>query len=352
MLDDSTPVCWGRYIKDVYDLHDEGEPGRNPVAVTGFEGRPKTLLAGENHVCMPTDTQDLWCWGLNRHGQLGVGYVSELMPPTVVADLSSQVVSAACGGAFSCAHTVGGELWCWGADYHGQLGQHHTWQTLPTLVSVLPTAVRSVAAGWAHTCIIDIANDVWCWGFNYAGQVGVELDWDALVPVKVPLPAGEPLEVVGGALHTCARMSNGPLLCWGDNSSGQLGDGQVLQDPIGRATPEPVIGVTAPEAVALGMRHTCALEDGAVWCWGGNEEGQLGNGLLSTDSSDVVSVPTRVEGLPEQVAALAAGRDHTCAATADGVWCWGLNDNGQASPQSREKFVVTPTRVPLAGPKQ
>lgn len=129
--------------------------------------------------------------------------------------------------------------------------------------------------------------------------------------------------LVPGGYHTCAFRSNGSIWCWGGNNKGQLGLGNTTA----RSTPQPLTtlasGVTA---LAAGELHTCALKtDGSVWCWGENEFGQLGDGTLTQRNA-----PTAVDALSSDVTALAAGYKFTCALKTDGsAWCWGLNSSGQ-----------------------
>ena len=144
-----------------------------------------------------------------------------------------------------------------------------------------------------------------------------------------PLPGAPETDVLGpamagGALHTCARLEDGGVACWGQNSSGQLGDG-TFQD---RLTPVRVLGVTDAVEVAAGTEHSCARHaDGTVSCWGWGHVGQLGDGLLEHEW--MRNAPHRIPGLSD-VIGLSAMYDHTCAVHRDGgVSCWGNNYHGE-----------------------
>jgi alpha-tubulin suppressor-like RCC1 family protein len=125
-----------------------------------------------------------------------------------------------------------------------------------------------------------------------------------------------------GERHTCAVTSLGSVFCWGNNENGQLGDGTMVNSSI----PVAVKGLRDAVAVRAGWKHTCALTaGGAVKCWGYNRNGELGNGQTA-DSS----LPVDVTGLSSGAAAIGMGDDHTCAIMASGgVKCWGYNDYGQ-----------------------
>ena len=142
------------------------------------------------------------------------------------------------------------------------------------------------------------------------------------------------VQITAGASHTCARLADGSLRCWGYNDHGQLGNG----DTTDRLNPTPVTGVTAAVDVATGGSHTCAVtRDGAALCWGANGGGSVGDGTF-----DDRPTPARVLALP-RVAKLACG-GHCCARDAAGaVWCWGTNQNGQLGDGTRTtRAVATP----------
>jgi alpha-tubulin suppressor-like RCC1 family protein len=124
-----------------------------------------------------------------------------------------------------------------------------------------------------------------------------------------------------GGEHTCS-LSAGRVYCWGKNDKGQLGDGTTEN----RFEPVALVGIADPVVgLSCGVEHCCGLTDrGAVWCWGANDVGQLGNALIS-----VSSAPALVTDLMD-VAELGAGDRHSCARTSAGtLYCWGANGFGQ-----------------------
>src|SRR6266702_2867509 len=176
-----------------------------------------------------------------------------------------------------------------------------------------------VSAGGGNSCALMGDQTVWCWGQNTSGQLGDGTIKDAMVPVQVTgLPPA--LDVAPGHDHTCAIDTTNQVWCWGSNAFGELGNGTTNDS----STPKLVKGLTGVVSVAAGYFHACALlSTGRVWCWGDNGNGELGDG--TTTASDV-PVPTPLEA----ATAIAAGAADTCAITSGGdLQCWGNNSVGQ-----------------------
>ena len=180
-----------------------------------------------------------------------------------------------------------------------------------------------LAAGDDHTCARKTDGTLWCWGSNTDGQLGDGNIGAKASPVQVGALGTLVAEVAAGVGHTCARKTDGTLWCWGQNFQGQLGDGDIVD----KASPVQVSALgTLVAEIAAGRLHTCARKtDGTLWCWGSNIDGQLGDGTAGNKPS-----PVQVGALGTLVAEVAAGVGHTCARKTDGtLWCWGLNFQGQ-----------------------
>jgi uncharacterized repeat protein (TIGR01451 family) len=315
--------CWGR--------NDSGQLGNatttdslTPVDVNGLTSGVIAISAGHFHTCARLSGGSIKCWGNNSYGQLGDGTKANRLTPVDVNGLSSGVVLIVAGEWHTCALASGGSAKCWGNNGSGRLGDGTTIDRLtPVSVSGLASGVMAISAGYSHTCAVTNTGGAKCWGLNYSGQLGDGTTTDRLTPVSAAGLSNGLSFITAGGSHTCALTSAGREICWGDNSSGQLGDGTTIN----RITPTEVSSLLGSVvATVAGAEHTCALTaSNGVKCWGGNRHGQLGNDFLAYRVA-----PVDVAGLVSGVTRLTAGRLHTCAATSlDGAKCWGWNNEGQ-----------------------
>ena len=290
----------------------------------------KAISVGEAHTCALTIKGGVKCWGLNRTGRLGDGTLTTRLTPVDVAGLTVGMLAISVGEDHSCALSAGGGVKCWGYNGFGQLGDN-TAVDRPTPVDVtgLTSGVQAVDAGDNHTCALTYAGSVKCWGDNFTGQLGDGGTTDSLVPVEVLGLAGPMRAITSGDAHSCALNFDGGVQCWGDNVYGQLGNGTSE----GGTLPVDVTGLSSGvQSINAGEHHTCALTfEGSVKCWGRNSHGQLGIGSLENGL-----IPADVAGLAGGVQAVNGGEYHTCALTNTGaVRCWGNNNYGQLGDGSR-----------------
>ncbi|CAK0780287.1 exported hypothetical protein [Gammaproteobacteria bacterium] len=236
------------------------------------------------------------------------------------------------------SHTVAlrndGTVVAYGDDSSGQLGLGRVLQSSFPLQTNGVLDVSQVSAGYYHTVALKTDGTVWSWGYNAGGQLGDGSTTNSAVPVSVKnlidvvaISAGgyetyrEDTQIVLGSSHTVALKTDSTVWAWGDNDSGQLGDGTTTNSLI----PVLVKNLTKVAALSAGGYHTVALKtDGTVWAWGRNGSGQLGDGTANGSS-----IPILVKNLTK-VAAISAGGYHTVALKTDGtVWAWGSNGYGQ-----------------------
>jgi alpha-tubulin suppressor-like RCC1 family protein len=242
----------------------------------------------------------------------------------VVDDLFRGGVITA-GTAHTCATTAGGDIYCWGSNTEGQLGLTGPEpRNSPTKVTWPEELEAStVSAGGSHTCIIDKPTQkVYCWGDNRSGQVGDEALDSQVSGVRLTSISAidEPTAVSAGKAHTCAIDGAGEAFCWGDNAKGQLGSSAA-----GGATPTLVDSERTFDSIDAGAGHTCGAS-GKAYCWGENTSGQLGTGDNQSTSTPVDSDFNKV------VASISAGETVTCARSitpSDEIHCWG---NGVLTP--------------------
>lgn len=244
-------------------------------------------------------------------------------------------VSVACGGAHVCAATSTGKVVCWGYGGRGQLGNGMaTGFTKGPVVAANISGATKVAAGGEHTCAL-AGGVVYCFGQDEYGQIGdgaSGIGVDRPTPVAVALPEEATAIVAGGphfgSGHSCALLASGAVWCWGANVGGQIGNGE---SGFGALVSKPFhvskLGGVAV-ALAAGGNHTCALQSGGdVFCWGYDDSGQIGDGNAGPNVK--VPSPVKVIGLPDKAIAIAAGDGQSCAILADGeAWCWGQGGFG------------------------
>lgn len=271
--------CWGR--DNYWQLGDSGTSSRDvPGQVSGLTGGVSALAAGGGQACAVVGA-GLHCWGSDSAGQVGdASPVSTRPVPQNVVGMSTNALAVSAGGAFTCALTTSGAAKCFGANDNGELGNgSFDDANQPVDVAGLSANVTAIAAGDDHACAV-VSGAVKCWGSNTKGEVGDGTYTVRATPVSVTGLASGVTMVAAGGTHSCALLSSGSVKCWGYNNRGQLGDGTIITRP----TPVDVVGLMGPaSAVSVGEDHSCALlTSGRVMCWGDNSDGQCGD---STDLS-------------------------------------------------------------------
>jgi len=228
------------------------------------------------------------------------------------------------------------------------------WSSLSSLCGA-PLSAAYVVPGHSHTCARTTDGALFCWGDNRHGQLGTGDTVAHAAPTRVPisggaariyLPTGDGEYTSETGAFTCVQTAAGALLCWGDNTYGQLGTGD-LKARSSADTSSPAL--TDAQSVFAGETFACATtKKGALECWGDNRYGELGVGDTSARSKPT-AVPPGTLGLTAGgagVTAMSAGGDHACAIAAGGVWCWGDNTYGELGTSSASSKVTTsPTAV-------
>jgi alpha-tubulin suppressor-like RCC1 family protein len=312
----------------------------NAVAVRGLSGVSAVATAGDHNLAL-RDDGTVWAWGYNVYGQLGDGTTTKRNAPVQVSGLNS-VIAVAAGDEHSLALKGDGTVWAWGANgSEGRLGDG-TSINRPSPVQVTGlTDVKAIGAGFRHSLAIKNDGTVRAWGWNGYGQLGDgTLDNSRRTPVQT-VGLGGVAAVAGGYGHTIALLDDGSVWSWGRNINGQLGNGTTTD----RATPAPIGGLVGVVDIAAGDYHNLAvLVDGTVRAWGLNSSGQLGDGTLTQRAT-----PGAVSGLAE-VADLAAGLAQSLAAKTDGTaWAWGDNRFGKLGDGTTVERRPAPVRVSGAG---
>jgi alpha-tubulin suppressor-like RCC1 family protein len=334
------------------------------------------VAAGTAHACAVVATDpamnngQAFCWGGNAYGDLGVGSIGtalsrptqpvSLTNVTSVSSFANTSAMAAIGGHTCARHLDAGgvaKFSCWGRNENGQLGTGNKTHSIQPKGITLAAGAEpiQVIAGGRHTCAITNIGHVQCWGANGQGQLGnnsTTANFETPQIVKgtnVPTPLNA-IQIALGTVHTCARVMDGSVYCWGENERGQVG--------IGTSTDKEYypkkLNLTGITQLSSGQDFTCGLLNTALFCWGDNSDKQLsGNvdGFFSGPTS--FPNPSSVQSLPLTLGAsgvvpapdLFGG--HSCFVVPDGkLVCRGLNDRGQLGIGSTMN-ASTPTEVTI-----
>lgn len=318
-----TLQCWGSNSSG--QLGDGTTVSRSkPQPVTGLYPGVSKVSIGDRHTCALLLSGGVKCWGGNSRGQLGDGTTVDATTPIAVSGLSTGVVSISSGDNHTCALLDTGGVKCWGANNAGNLGNTTTsdHEATPAYVSGLVTGATSIATGWEHSCAVLGTGKAKCWGYDAYGQLGDGTNTYIISSPANVLNLTNIREIEAGAYHTCALLNTGAVYCWGTNGQGQLGDGSQTDRNVPTAIPSLSTGVLE---VSAGLAHSCAnLALGGTYCWGSNMYGQIGDGTTTSRLS-----PTVVSGFSNDVTSVSAGGYQTCVALKSGsIKCSGWNYQG------------------------
>jgi alpha-tubulin suppressor-like RCC1 family protein len=325
------------------------EPAAAALAAAATPLAFRQVSAGASHSCGVTADDRAYCWGFNFTGQLGIGTMTgpercgdwpcSTRPVAVFGGLRFREVSA--GATYTCGVTTDDRAFCWGYNAEGQLGDGTTATSLTPVALAFGRRLRQVRAGSNHTCGINPFDVAFCWGANFVGQLGDGTTTQRLTPVRV-VGGLRWHEVSAGAGYTCGVTTDDRAYCWGNNGNGQLGDGTRT----GRIRPAAVTGGLLFRQIDAGTAHTCAVSaaDYRAYCWGYDGFGQLGDGTAGVNARPR---PTAVAGT-RRFDHVSAGDVHTCGVTRAGRgFCWGRNDQGQLGDGTTAQRV-TPVPIGLA----
>ena len=289
----------------------------NPDYDFSSTGEIVQVVAGDSHSAAVTKDGDLYMWGKNDYGQLGVYSNANSKIPIKVNNSSStlpakSVKYVALGSNHSVAITKDGSLYMWGYNTYGQLGDGTTTNKYVP-VKVMDN-VASVSLGSSHSAAITKDGSLYMWGDNTYGQLGNGTSSNKSKPAKI---MDNVVSVSLGGNHSAAITKDSNLYMWGRNISGQLGDDTTDN----KTRPHRV--ASNVQSVKLGYNHTTVIsKDGGLYTWGDNDYGQLGNGTTTKSSNSIK--------IMNDVVNCAGGYNHTIALKKDGtVYTWGYNNYGQ-----------------------
>ena len=301
-------------------------PNTGPAAL-----RFAQLSSYGTHTCGVTVDSRAYCWGNNGWGQLGLpgGASQSSVPVAVSAALAFRQVST--GADHTCGVTTDNRAYCWGHNDWRQFASATPAASAAPVAVAPEMSFASVSAGTGFTCGVTTAGAAYCWGASGLGQLGngEKISYGNTFSVTpVAVATSLPLRAIDASLSfACALGANNQAICWGSNG-GRLGNGNTTD------TSTPVIAGNGMSfsSIATGNGFSCGVAtDAALWCWGSNSSGQLG-----VAAPAVATSPVRAGGslLVSEVSASGVSTgfgSHTCTISADRLtsYCFGRNEDGQ-----------------------
>jgi alpha-tubulin suppressor-like RCC1 family protein len=389
LLANGTVKCWGHNTYGQLGLEKPGNVGDSASSMgdnlsavdLGTNRYALQIAVGGNHTCARLDNGSVKCWGYNLYGQLGQDHANpiglnademgdNLVPVNLGKDAGGNdytAIGIAAGYNHTCVRLHDGKVKCWGSNHKGQLGQENqtdigkTTGDMGVLGTIdLPHPATDLVAGESHTCVRTVdgttSPKVYCWGRNEWGQLGIDSTTDIggqtgemgtslrWVDLGTDLYA---VQLAAGLGHTCARLHDSTIKCWGYNDMGQLGQGDTNNrgDHLRKMSTLSAVNLGSGRTavrVVTGMKHTCAvIDNGQIKCWGDNRYGQLGQqretpSSVGTDSTHLGDeLPYSSLGTDRTALGLTAGSDHTCVRLDNGrTKCWGKNNKGQLGQEN------------------
>ena len=338
-----------------------------------FSAVRQKITAGNAHTCALADTGGVLCWGKGSNGQLGDNTTTYHRDhPVAVKSVDGasnldDIVEVGAGGHSVCALNSSGKVLCWGNGNIGQLGNDKSDQNnaLPTYVvdgdgssNHLENIVQ-ITTGANNSCALKADGGVLCWGDNVYGQLGNNASGngnnkDHPVAVKSVDGASDLSGInyiAAGSQYTCALSYTQKVYCWGRDDNGQLGNSAgatasslpvLLVD--GNASTNGLSDITQ---IATGDNHGCALKNGNTYCWGFGVDGQLGNGESSTTDYPVLVIDAQNSTTAlANIDQLSAGNGFSCAVTeSGGLLCWGTQLFGRLGNNETSGFKNYPVNV-------
>ena len=289
LLSGGTVKCWGS--------NESGQLGdgtwtssSTPVAVSGISSATQ-IAAGYESACALLGSGSIKCWGSGSHGDLGDGTGDSSGTPVSVSGITT-ATQVTFGFFHACAVLADTTVKCWGMNENGGAlggGTTDAGSSLPLTVVGL-TGVSKVAAGYFHSCALMLTATVKCWGNNWGGSLGNPNTW-LYAGVTDVLYVTDAVQLTSGAFNPCVRLTNGTVKCWGYNNDGQVGNGttDVATTAVTVAGISDAIQISASVGDGGdGSGYVCVLRSNfAIKCWGDNRSGQLGDGSKTNRLSPV-----------------------------------------------------------------
>jgi len=319
----------------------------------------KSLVAGAAHTCVLTTDGKLFCWGVNSNGQLGIGSTTRSLVPVEVtmtgALLGKTIASVAANNDTTCVISTEGKAYCWGINANGQIGNGTTTtSTVPVAVTdtgaLTGKILNSISTGLYFSCATATTGEIFCWGRNTNGELGNGTTTNSTTPVAVTMSeamAGKvAVSVATNQANNCALTEDGLVFCWGVGFYLGRTVNTNSSVPVAIDMTGQLVGKKVLQVVAKNTTTCLVASDNQAYCWGGSTGGQRGD----NSTASFVNPPTPVykagvlNGL--SILSISNGSNNSCVVASDNqIYCWGGNTSGQLGTGS-----ATPsnTLVPVA----
>ena len=295
------------------------------------------VAAGNSHSLALLESGLVYSWGDNEYGQLGINTFENREKSSgfkLIETIPGRVVALAAGAFHSLALLESGEVYGWGRNTEGQLGDGTTRsKNRPQLIKAIPDKIIGISAGRLHSLAIPKNGKVYVWGDNEFGQLGDGTTKMRMFPKLIKKIPGKVIDIAAGDYHSLALLEGGKIYSWGRNYFGQLGDGTTKErtrPQLIKTIPGKVIRISA------GTFHSLALlESGEVYVWGSNIYRQLG-----VNNIKAKALPQLIEGIPGKVVNISSGDNYSLVLLESGkIYGWGWNDAGQLGPGKLTTFL-------------
>jgi alpha-tubulin suppressor-like RCC1 family protein len=285
---DGTLWLWGD--NNDYELGDYSTINRSSPVQTATTGTNwKQVSLGRSHTAATKTDGTLWLWGVGASGRLGNNSVNIESSPVQTVSSGTNWKNVSAGESYTAATKTDGTLWLWGRGTEGQLGTNSTInQSSPVQTVSSGTNWQQVSAGDSHSAAIKTDGTLWLWGSGVSGRLGTNSEISRSSPVQTVSTGTNWKQVCVAQFHSSAMKQDGTLWLWGCNNNGQLGNNSTI--PLSSPVQTITTGTNWKQVSLSNGCHSAAIKtDGTLWIWGNNTFGNLGiNSALTTSRSSPV----------------------------------------------------------------
>ena len=338
---DKTGQIWGWGYNNNGRLGDNSTTQRaTPVSIKGNKKTFSQLCAGYFSTLGIDKNGTAWGWGYNNYGQLGDNTTTQRLTPVSILGANKTFCQITSAGYNSGAIDKNGQIWCWGANFYGGLGNNSTTaKCTPVSVQGSQKTFCQITSAFYNVFGVDKNGQLWCWGFNDYGQLGINSVTAKCTPVSVQ-GANKTFCKISSQYYSILGLDkNGQVWGWGDNGYGQLGNSSIAI----QRTPVSILGNKKTFCqITIGRNFSVGVDkSGGVWGWGYNKFGQLGN-----NTTAYVGTPISIKGSKKTFCQITIGSQNASGIDKYGqVWGWGYNNKGQAGNNLSNQIIFTPISI-------